>query len=153
MIARVVYQNAAHQLSRDPEEVCTVLPAHILLINESQVGFVDQRRSLKRMAGSFPTHVVTRKALQLFMDERNETVKRRLISIPPIHEQLGDICWRGRRHIPAVALSNFLRSADYSAFLQSRSGTSENISASVFAKASSQAWAKRSKFGCNSCRC
>src|SRR5262249_49223891 len=107
MIARVVYQNAAHQLSRDPEEVCPVLPAHILLIYESQVGFVDQRRSLKRMARSFPTHVVTRKAPQLFKDERNETVKRRLISVPPLHEQLGDIWWRGRRHITAFALSHY----------------------------------------------
>jgi hypothetical protein len=44
--ARVVNEYAAHHLRGDGEEVGAVLPAHLRLVNEAQVGVVDEGRGL-----------------------------------------------------------------------------------------------------------
>lgn len=41
--ARVIHQNVSHQMRRDADEVCAVLPVRRLLADQLQVRFVDQR--------------------------------------------------------------------------------------------------------------
>jgi hypothetical protein len=44
-----VHQNPPHQLSRHTEKVRAILPLHLPHIDQLQVRFVDERRSLERM--------------------------------------------------------------------------------------------------------
>ena len=49
--ARPLDQDLAHRVRRDGAEVRAVLPAAGLVLQEAQVGFVDERRRLQRLAG------------------------------------------------------------------------------------------------------
>ena len=50
-VASVVNQDAAHQLGGNAKELRAVLPAHPSLIDEAEIGFVDQHRGLQRWPG------------------------------------------------------------------------------------------------------
>jgi len=41
--ARMVHEDAAHQLGGHGEKVGAVLPLHSLVVHQTQVGFVDER--------------------------------------------------------------------------------------------------------------
>jgi hypothetical protein len=49
----VIDQYPSHRLSRDSEKVRTVLPVHVALIDEFQIGLIDQRRRLKSVTDPF----------------------------------------------------------------------------------------------------
>jgi len=51
--ARMVYQDFAHQPRSHSKEVRAVLPAWVVLINESQVRLMDQSGWLQRVALAF----------------------------------------------------------------------------------------------------
>ena len=91
MAARVVNQDAPHQLRRDAEKMSAVLPLHVLLIYQPQVGFIDQRRGLQSVAGAFAAHVTAGELSQLGVDQRQQLIERRLVAVAPIHQQLGYI--------------------------------------------------------------
>ena len=59
-----VDQNAAHQLSRDSEEMSAVPPAHVVGINQLEVSLIDQRGGLEGVAGPFSSHVALRQSVQ-----------------------------------------------------------------------------------------
>ncbi len=61
MTARVIDQNTPHDLCRDGEEVRTIGPVHVSLIDEANVSLVDQRGSLQCVALPFPAHVTAGK--------------------------------------------------------------------------------------------
>jgi hypothetical protein len=68
----------------------------MLLPNETKVGFVDQRRALKRVIGAFPSKVTSRQAAQFVVDERNQCLARALVPLTPIEEKFADPfgrCW------------------------------------------------------------
>ena len=54
----MVHQNPPHQLRGNREEVCAILPAHALVVDEAQVSFIDQGGCLQGVAGTLPAHVV-----------------------------------------------------------------------------------------------
>src|SRR5918993_2740058 len=62
LLARVIDEDAAHHLRRDAEEVRPVLPLHLRLIDEPQVGFVDERGRLQGVALSLAAQVAGRLA-------------------------------------------------------------------------------------------
>ncbi len=49
----MVDQNAPHESRRYGEEVPFVAPILMVLLDNSQIGFVDQRGRLERMIGTF----------------------------------------------------------------------------------------------------
>jgi len=53
----VVNQNSPHELGGNGKEMGAILPAHALVIDEPQVGFVNQSRGLQGVAGALPAHV------------------------------------------------------------------------------------------------
>src|SRR5262245_33337673 len=57
----VVHQNLAHQMSRKAEKMGTAFPLRLLLVHESEIGFMDQRRWLERMIRALAAHVGVRK--------------------------------------------------------------------------------------------
>jgi len=50
----VIDQNPAHELRGKTDELCAALPVQVLLIEQAQVGFVNQRRPLQRGRRSSP---------------------------------------------------------------------------------------------------
>ena len=90
LIPRVIAQYAAHDLSGDAEEVSTVLPANAILINETHVGLVDQRRRFQNMARALFAHKGMREPMQLLFDQRSQRLKRGLVAITPTNKEFGD---------------------------------------------------------------
>src|SRR5215207_6612199 len=90
-VARVVEQDASHDLRGDGEEVRAVLPVHALLVDEPEVRLVDERRRLERVPRVLAPHEVARDAVQLSLDEREEAFERRPVAVAPCDEQPRDL--------------------------------------------------------------
>jgi hypothetical protein len=86
--AGVIHEQVAHDARRDREEVCAVLPFEVLLVDEAQVSFVDERRRLQGVARGLPAQVAPGDAAQFVVDHRQQLVECALITLTPSHEQL-----------------------------------------------------------------
>ena len=93
--ARVVDEDASHQLRGDAVEVRAVLPADVLLVYQPEVGFVNQRGGLQCVAGALPADVLAGQPAQLPVDQRHQRVERRPVAVAPGHEQLRHLLWGG----------------------------------------------------------
>ena len=91
MSPRVVDQDAPHYLRRDREEVRTIRPVHILLINQTDVGFIDQGSGLKCVVFPLPAHVTARQAVEFVVDQRVQLVQSGLLPLAPLSEQFSNL--------------------------------------------------------------
>src|SRR5262245_14093997 len=91
--ARQVYQRLMHQARGDGEEMPAVFQPHLAGVNQPQISFVDKRRGLQRMAGAFAAHLLFRKPAQFAVNQWYQLIHRRLITIAPGQEQLGNFVW------------------------------------------------------------
>jgi hypothetical protein len=89
--ARVVDQDAPHQLRRYREEVRPVLPRHALQVHQPQVRLVDQRRGLQSVPAALAAHEVAGQAPKLFVNDGRELVERFPVSAAPGLEQDSDV--------------------------------------------------------------
>ena len=76
-------QNAPHQLGRNREKMCAILPVHALVIDQAHVGFIDQGRGLETVAGALAFHVAPRQAVQFVINDGGQPLERALISVAP----------------------------------------------------------------------
>jgi hypothetical protein len=53
----MLYENAAHGLGSNGEEVCAALPVYIVLIYQAQIGLVDECGGLKCVAEPFAAEI------------------------------------------------------------------------------------------------
>ena len=83
---RVIDQDAPHYLRRDREEVRTIRPVHILLINQANVGFIYKGSGLKCVVFSFPDHVTASQAVEFVVDQRVQLVQSGLVPFAPLSE-------------------------------------------------------------------
>ncbi len=90
-VTRNVDQHAPHNLRRDRKEMGAILPLHVLPVDQAQVGFVDQRSSLKEVVATLAGHAPHRDAPQFLVDERRQRLERGLVAVAPRDEQLRDI--------------------------------------------------------------
>src|SRR5688572_13086606 len=90
---RVVDEDAAHGLRRCRHEMGAVLPVNALVIDQPQVGFVDQGRGLQAVAGALAPHVVVRQTTEFVVDDRHQEGERTLISVAPRSEKRADVAW------------------------------------------------------------
>src|SRR5262249_37713342 len=81
--ARRVDEDAAHCAGGDGEKVRAIVPADLRDVDEAQVGLVDECRRLERVAATLASHVVAREAVQLGVDERNQSIECILIAAAP----------------------------------------------------------------------
>jgi hypothetical protein len=86
MTACVVGQNATHHLSGYPKEMRLVLPLRLCLVNQSQIGFVYQRRALQRMVGALAPKVATGQTLELGVNQWHERLERLVVAVLPFLE-------------------------------------------------------------------
>jgi len=66
-----------------PEEVGAILPMHVLLIHQLQIGFMDQRGRLQRMSGPLAPQVARRLLSQLLINQREQCVEGFLVAFAP----------------------------------------------------------------------
>lgn len=95
--ASVIDQDAAHHRGRHTKELCTVAPRDPSLVDEAEIGLVNECRRLQGVAGSLAAEVGGRAAAQLVVDERHEPVARADIARAPGLEELRDPAL-GRAH-------------------------------------------------------
>ena len=101
-VARVIDQYAPHQLRRDPKKVRAVFPVNLFLIDQPEISLVYQRRGLQRVARALTSHVVMGQPMQLTIDQGQQSVERRPVTITPGDKQLSHFLWRGCRHIHTI---------------------------------------------------
>jgi hypothetical protein len=90
----VVDENAPHHLRRNAEELRTVLPDRAVLVDQSQVGFVDERGWLQRVFPALTPQMVRGAATQLLIHEGHEPVSCTQVAIAPGAEQRRDLVTR-----------------------------------------------------------
>src|SRR5262249_31727359 len=103
--AGVIDQQEPHGPGSDRKEVSAVLPFDVLLLDQAEIGFVDERGGLQRVTGTLPLEVALSQPAQFVIDQRDELVKGRPISLAPIAEQLSYFLWRGRHVVPPVMVA------------------------------------------------
>ncbi len=87
----MVDEDAPHHLRRDGKEVRAVLPRRALLIDEPQVGLVDQRGGLQRVAIALAPQPGRRALMQLPVDGRHQLVTGRDVAAGPRMEKPGHV--------------------------------------------------------------
>ncbi len=78
-----------------------VLPVHALVIDQPQVGFVDQGRGLQAVAGLLALQVVVRQTVELVVHNRGYPSESALVAVGPRTEQRTDVVvgkWFTRVH-------------------------------------------------------
>ena len=74
--ARPLDQDLAHRVRGDRAEVRAVLPALRAILHQPQVGLVDERRRLERLARTLAAQIRRRQPAQLLVDDRQQRVDR-----------------------------------------------------------------------------
>ena len=72
--ARALHQDPPHGFGRGREEMPPALPVGILRADQSNVGFVDQRRRLERMSGRFLRELLGGQEAQLLVEHRQKLI-------------------------------------------------------------------------------
>jgi hypothetical protein len=68
-----------------------VLPVHVALIDQLDVGLVDERCGLERALAPLAPGVARRDDVQLVIDDRNQALKGRLVPRLPVAKQPSDV--------------------------------------------------------------
>jgi hypothetical protein len=91
VLSGVVHQDPTHYLSSDTEEVCTVLPFYVALVDQLHVSLMNQRRRLQRVVSSLAAQIAPRQPTQFIVDVRKYEINYILISFRQLNEHLGDL--------------------------------------------------------------
>jgi hypothetical protein len=82
--ARMVYQNATHELGRHPEKLRSITPVSPLLIEYFQIQLVHESGGLQCVLAAFATKVGYSEPVQLVVYERHQPIEgTRIASRPP----------------------------------------------------------------------
>jgi hypothetical protein len=86
----MIDQDPPHELCGKSYELRTTLPGHIPLIDEAQVGLVNQGRALQRVVRALSTQLPVCKPAQLCINQRHQLAEGTLIARGPVEEELSD---------------------------------------------------------------
>ena len=84
--ASVVNQDPAHDLCRDAEEVRSILPVDMALVDEPEVDLVNERRRLQGVVRPLASKLPRGRAPKLCIHERQQLIERSPIAATPIAE-------------------------------------------------------------------
>ena len=96
----MVHHDVPHQLRGRRDKVDAVLPDRLRLIDQPQVGFVEERGRLQCVTGVFPRPtLLVCQPVQFGLDQGEQLLKRSVVSAAPVAQQLRDIllCREGHR--------------------------------------------------------
>ncbi len=72
--SRVINQNSPHRLGGDAEKMGAVLPVDFALVNQFQIGFVNQRGRPQSVFAAFAAQIPRGLPVQFRVDERQQRV-------------------------------------------------------------------------------
>ena len=99
---RAVDEDASHAGRGDGEEVGAVLPADAGLVDEPEVGLVDEGGGLEGVAAAFLAHVGVGELSELVVDEGEEVAGGGAVAVADADEQAGEFLpCRRRGHLRA----------------------------------------------------
>ena len=97
--ARVIDQKLTHDVGSEAEEVGAAVPVDVL-DGEAEVGLVDERGGLEGRVGTLASHVGLGKAMQLRVNERQQTACGGGVAAVHGFEELGDFTRIGFQGTP-----------------------------------------------------
>src|SRR6266496_2879735 len=111
----MVNHDAPHQLRGGRDKVGPALPDRFRIIDQPQVGFVENGGGLQGVAGALPAHVMMCESVQFGLHQWKQFLQRSLVSAAPVAKQLGDLLSRGwgRRHTGCSTPHILTRSRDF----------------------------------------
>lgn len=106
--ARIVDEHASHDSRSHGKEMVAVLPLDTRHVHEAEVRLVHQAGRVQRVVRSLPGEPRAGESLQLVVDDGDEPIERRSLSVAPATEKTGhirrygcpDSCLRARLEIP-----------------------------------------------------
>ena len=90
-VAGAVAEDAAHHLGGGGIEFQAAVEIDRMLLDEAEVGFVDEGGGLEGVAGAFAGKVAGREAAKFGVDERDECLQCGGVAGAPSAEELGDV--------------------------------------------------------------
>jgi hypothetical protein len=88
--AAVVHEDAPHHGCGDGQEVRAVLPDHAVLLEQAEVGLVDEGGGLQSVAAALAAQVTGGAAAQVVVDERHQPLVGLAVALTPENEEFGD---------------------------------------------------------------
>jgi hypothetical protein len=95
---REVYENPAHDLGGRGEKMCPILPVGTVGIHQMKIGFVNQGRGLERISRTLVPHIAAGNAAKFVINQRRQSLQRRLITAAPGADEGGNFGWTCSRH-------------------------------------------------------
>ena len=68
----------------------SIVPLDRLPVDETDIGFVDERGCLQAVPHALSRHAALRDPVELLMDERNQPLESSLVALTPLQQQCGD---------------------------------------------------------------
>ena len=96
----MIDEHAPHHLRRYPQKLCAILPGCVL-IDESQVGLIYERRWLQRVIPPFASQVCGSPPVEFVVHDRYQLVSRTDIAVAPCTKQSGHV--RARSIDPLIS--------------------------------------------------
>src|SRR5450631_795630 len=94
MTASVVHQDLPHQLRRNRKEMGAILPLGKILIDQTNVSFVDQGGALQGVTRALVLQVMMSDTAQLCVNQGHQRVERFAVAASPAAQQLRDLTRR-----------------------------------------------------------
>jgi hypothetical protein len=90
VLARIIDENLAHQMSGDAEKMRAAFPVGMILRNQAHVGLVNQCGGLQRLRRAFVGEVMAGEPAQLVVYQRRQGLDGRLVAALPFEQKSGD---------------------------------------------------------------
>ena len=87
--ARVVHEDAAHDPSRDGQEMRAILPLDVFPFDQPEIRLVDEHRGLEAVIRALSRHATPRNPVQFLVDERNQSLEGARVAPSPFAEERG----------------------------------------------------------------
>src|SRR5205807_6067923 len=104
LAARVIDQNAPHEVRRDSKEMSPVLPVGISLCDQFHVGLMHQGSWLQGVIWPLTAQVADGQATEFLVNDRNEFAGGFLIAVCELSQQRGYVGRDGLHSVPPQAL-------------------------------------------------
>jgi hypothetical protein len=69
----------------------SIVPLDRLPVDETDIGFVDERRCLQAVPHALSRHAALRDPVELLMDERDQSLEGTLVAVSPLDQESGDL--------------------------------------------------------------
>lgn len=89
--AGLVHQDLAHEARSHAEKVRAVLPGWIGLIDQAEVGLVDESCGLQSIGVPFPAEITGSELAELAVDQGGQVIESLLVAFRPSGEELGNV--------------------------------------------------------------